>query len=96
MRWYVYVVENEEGRRYVGSTGRSPQVRLSEHNAGLNRWTRAHRPWRLRYWEAYEDKRIALARERFLKTGAGRRVRDSLIGLAGPNDDCSGNRIESA
>ncbi|MCH8920427.1 MAG: GIY-YIG nuclease family protein [Chloroflexi bacterium] len=73
------MLENEGGRRYVGSTGRTPQLRLTEHNAGLNRWTRAHGPWRLRYWEAYDGKRLALARERFLKTGAGRRLRDRLI-----------------
>ena len=82
MSWYVYVLEDEAGRRYVGSTGRSPQLRLAEHNAGLNRWTRAHRPWRLLYWETYDSKRLALARERFLKTGVGRRLRDSLRALA--------------
>jgi len=82
MPWYVYVMENDEGQRYVGSTGRSPQLRLAEHNAGLNRWTRAHGPWRLVYQETYDDKSAALAREKFLKTGAGRRVRDGLIASA--------------
>ena len=79
MPWYVYVMENDGGQRYVGSTGRSPQLRLAEHNAGLNRWTRTHGPWRLVYQETYDDKSAALAREKFLKTGAGRRVRDGLI-----------------
>ena len=88
MPWYVYVLENEEGRRYVGSTGRPPQLRLSEHNAGLNRWTGVRRPWRLRYWEEHESKRLALARERFLKTAAGRRVRDRL--LASPHTEEAG------
>ena len=79
MPWHVYILENERGRFYVGITGRLPQLRLAEHNAGLNRWTRAHGPWRLVYSETYDDKSAALARERFLKTGAGRRVRDRLI-----------------
>ena len=79
MPWHVYILENERGRFYVGSTGRHPQLRLAEHNAGLNRWTRAHGPWRLVCWETYGDKNPALARERFLKTGAGRRVRDELV-----------------
>jgi predicted GIY-YIG superfamily endonuclease len=89
MSWYVYVLQNEEGRHYVGSTGRTPQLRLAEHNAGLNRWTRAHKPWRLLYWEVYEGKRTALARERFLKTGAGRRLRDRLIASAPTEGTCS-------
>ena len=79
MPWHVYILENERGRFYVGSTGRPPEIRLAEHNTGLNRWTRAHGPWRLVYLEAYDDKHSALARERFLKTGIGRRVRDELV-----------------
>ena len=78
MPWYVYVLTNAKGRRYVGTTGRSPEVRLAEHNAGLSRWTRPHRPWQLLYSEVYDSKRLALARERFLKTGAGRRLTDTI------------------
>jgi len=96
MPWYVYVLENEKGRRYVGSTGRTPQLRLAEHNAGLNHWTRAHGPWRLIYWETYDDKCLALARERFLKTGAGRRVRDRLIASVQTQRAHGSARIESA
>ncbi len=96
MSWYVYVLENEEGRRYVGSTGRTPQLRLAEHNAGVNRWTRAHGPWRLAYWEMCGSKRLALARERFLKTGAGRRLRDRLIASGHTGDERGSGQIESA
>ena len=79
MSWYVYVLENDAGRRYVGSTIRDPLVRLVEHNAGLSRWTRGHRPWRLVCWEEQASKAAALRRERFLKTGTGRRVRETLV-----------------
>jgi putative endonuclease len=96
MRWYVYVLKNERGRSYVGSTGRPPELRLAEHNAGLNRWTRAHGPWRLVYWETHDDKGLALARERFLKTGAGRRVRDGLVDSVLTGGADSSFRIESA
>ena len=83
MPWQVYVLRNEKGRRYVGSTGRSAQQRLSEHNAGLNFWTRANGPWRLVYFESFETKQAALRRERYFKTGAGRRTLDVLVGRAG-------------
>ena len=78
MTWYVYVLTNAKGRRYVGTTGRLPEVRLAEHNGGLSRWTRPHRPWRLLRWETFDSKRLALARERFLKSGSGRRLLDAL------------------
>ncbi len=80
MPWFVYVLENEAGRHYVGSTGRSPQIRVDEHNAGLGLWTRAHRPWPLRYTERFATKQAALARERFLKRGLGRRRMRELLG----------------
>ncbi|MCH7697995.1 MAG: GIY-YIG nuclease family protein [Chloroflexi bacterium] len=79
MAWYIYILENDAGRRYVGSTGRSPRIRLGEHNEGKGRWTRAHRPWRLVHSEEHRAKQDALIRERFLKTGAGRRTIDDLI-----------------
>ena len=79
MAWYVYILENTAGRRYVGSTGRSIGIRLNEHNEGKGRWTRAHRPWRLVYSEKHPAKPDALTRERFLKTGVGRRIIDDLI-----------------
>ena len=79
MSWFVYVLENPAGKRYVGSTGRSPMIRLAEHNEGLNRWTRTNGPWRLVYAEEHPSKHDAIIRERFFKTGAGRRERDRLV-----------------
>ena len=81
--WYIYVLENDSGLRYTGSTGRRPEIRVAEHNAGLNRWTRARRPWHLAYCEQLANKRAALARERFLKTGAGRREVDAILEARG-------------
>ena len=79
MPWYVYILENQQGLNYVGVTGQSPEARLAQHNAGLNKWTRARKPWRLVYSEAFEDKTVAIKRERFFKTGAGRRLRKDLL-----------------
>ncbi len=79
MVWHVYVLENETGRRYVGYTGRDLGLRLQEYNEGLNRWTKAHRPWCIVYSESHEAKPNALRRQRYLKTGAGRQERDRLV-----------------
>jgi predicted GIY-YIG superfamily endonuclease len=42
----VYVIENPQGRRYVGCTTDLPQ-RLHAHNAGVSTWTRLRGPWSL-------------------------------------------------
>ena len=87
MSWHVYVLENAEGRRYVGYTGRGPEQRLQEHNDGLNQWTRAHRPWRLVYSESHQAKADALHRERYLKTGAAADLKTRRAGGARPAGD---------
>jgi putative endonuclease len=79
MRWYAYVLRNETGRYYYGSTGRSPAVRLTEHNAGRGRWTKARGPWRLVHVEEFPTKTLAQARERFFKSGQGREFLKTLM-----------------
>ena len=93
--WYVYILENAAGKRYVGITGRDPEVRLAEHNTGLNRWTRSNGPWHLVYSETQDSKREALSRERFLKTGIGRRVRDTLVESRKPADGEAEARVNT-
>ncbi len=81
MPYYVYVLKSlRNGKRYVGSTSKAPQVRLQEHNGGSNRWTRQNGPFELIYYEQHASKTDAQRRERFLKTGAGRKIRDGLVG----------------
>jgi len=79
--YYVYVLESlANGKHYVGSTSKPPEVRLREHNGGSNRWTRHNRPFKLVYYEEHQSMAEARRRERFLKSGAGRRMRDELAG----------------
>jgi len=77
--YYVYVLESlRNGKRYTGSTSKTPPTRLKEHNNGSNRWTRQNRPFKLVYSEECQSRAEATRRERFLKGGAGRRIRDEL------------------
>lgn len=45
-RWYVYIVECEDGSLYTGVTT-DPKRRLAEHMAGGCRYTRARRAARM-------------------------------------------------
>lgn len=76
----VYVLKSEKnGRRYVGYTGKEADVRLKEHNTGSNKYTRHNGPFILIYTERYEEKTEAAMRERFLKSGQGRKFLDEKV-----------------
>ncbi len=47
--------------------------RVQEHKAGSNKSTSYRGVFELMYYEAYRNKMDALGREKFLKSGAGRR-----------------------
>ena len=61
----VYLIVNEEGRKYIGYTGNLDE-RLKQHNAGMNTSTRGHE-WKLVYFEAYLSEKDARKREVKLK-----------------------------
>ena len=68
----VYVLESQKDQGwYIGFTT-NLKNRLFYHNSGRNTYTKFRRPFKLIYAEAYLNKRDALERERFLKSGAGR------------------------
>jgi putative endonuclease len=77
---YVYVLRSfKNGKRYVGSTGQDVSARLRQHNRGQNRWAAQNRPFELVRVEEYTSKAEAVRRERFLKTGVGRRELELLL-----------------
>ena len=50
-----------------------PRARLKEHNAGKNRFTKGHRPWKIIFTEDHDDWKSARTREKYLKTSAGKK-----------------------
>jgi len=88
---FVYVLRSlKNKKRYTGITSQTVSERLLEHNNGKNVYTRLNRPYELVYFEKVEDKKAALRREKFLKTGQGREFLDKVVpafppqGVAGP------------
>ncbi len=72
----VYILKSlDDGIRYTGS-GENAEERLRRHNKGDYRFTKGHRPWKIIYKEQYETRSEAVRRERFLKTGSGRKWLD--------------------
>src|SRR5574337_463749 len=72
MAWTVYILRNSTGKHYVGMSEDVPR-RLREHNAGEVKSTKSGRPWAIQYEEQVGRMEAARSRERYWKTGAGRR-----------------------
>ncbi len=72
--YFVYLLESLQDKSwYIGYTPNSPDIRLEKHNASLVYYTKRKVPWRIIYYEAYLERSDALGREKFLKSGAGRK-----------------------
>ena len=78
-KYTVYVLRNlKNGKQYVGSTSKDLSKQLDWHRWGLTAWTRQSGPFELVYFEEQNSKKDASAREKFLKTGQGRRALKNL------------------
>ncbi len=71
--FYVYVLKSDiDGKLYTGYT-HNIRKRIFEHNKGLNFSTKHRKPLKMIYCEVCLDEQDAKAREKYLKTGMGKR-----------------------
>ena len=78
--YQVYVLRSlKSQKRYIGLTSQKLAEKVKEHNSGATSWTKAGKPFILIHSESFDSKNLALKREKFFKTGNGRRVLDNLI-----------------
>ena len=72
--FYVYLLECQEDKSwYIGFTSDSKR-RISDHQKSCGcRTTSLKNNWKLIYYEAYIEKQDAIGREKFLKSGSGRK-----------------------
>ena len=71
--FYTYILLSEKDQEfYVGFT-EDLRARVENHRTGKVKSTTSRRPLKLIYYEACLDKRDATKREKYFKTGFGRR-----------------------
>ena len=71
--YYVYILmSKKDGKMYTGYT-KDLQSRFDEHQKGHVSSTKNRRPLELIYYEACRNSQDATAREKYLKTGMGKR-----------------------
>jgi putative endonuclease len=72
--FYVYVLRSfSKNRAYIGHTA-NLRSRLAKHNSGSVKSTKFCNDWILIYSEQFSTRSLAIKRERFFKTGDGRKV----------------------
>ena len=77
--YFVYVLSSEIcDRLYIGSSA-DPDERLRSHNSGKVKSSRSYKPWKRVLLEQIETKSSALKREKYLKSGWGRKTLKKLI-----------------
>jgi putative endonuclease len=75
----LYVLKSRvKAFRYVGIS-QNVSKRLDQHNRGNTPSTKAHRPFTIVYQEEHPDYQSARAREKYLKSSAGRRWLNSML-----------------
>ena len=76
---YIYVLRSiADDGFYIGYSA-NLRKRLRQHSQGDSFATSYRSPWKLIYYEAYLEQADALGRERYLKSGAGRRFLKSQL-----------------
>jgi len=71
--FYVYVLQSKKTQGwYIGAT-KDLRKRVLSHNNGENISTKHSIPWELIYYEASLFQKDAFTREKYLKSGMGRR-----------------------
>ena len=76
---YVYLIQSQKDKSiYTGYTS-DIKKRLIAHNSGQNISTKKHAPYELIYVEGFINKKDALGREKYLKSGYGKRALKSIL-----------------
>jgi putative endonuclease len=69
---YVYILESHDSEHFYVGIADDLRARLKKHNAGEVTHTSKYRPWKIRTYVAFSDEKLAIAFEKYLKSGSGR------------------------
>ena len=79
MGYFVYIIQSKADQSfYIGSTVNT-EARINFHNKGLQRYTKAKRPWELVCKEEFQTKKEALLREKTIKRKKSKKYIEWLI-----------------
>ena len=71
--WYTYIMKSQKDNRWYTGCTIGLQKRFKDHNDGKVFSTKSRGPFKLIYFEACLNKDDAFPREKYLKSGMGKR-----------------------
>ena len=80
-QYYTYVLHSKKyDKIYIGYTSNLEERMKSHNELGKTGYTRKFRPWTIIHTEAFDSKKLAMNREKHLKSARGRRfIREELL-----------------
>ena len=70
--YYTYILWSSKSKIFYFGYTDDLKNRFTEHNNGLVKSTKTHRPWKIVFYATFEGKKLAKDFERYLKTGSGK------------------------
>ncbi|PIR48857.1 endonuclease [Candidatus Peregrinibacteria bacterium CG10_big_fil_rev_8_21_14_0_10_55_24] len=77
--YFVYIIQSESDQTFYTGMTENLERRLQEHNAGIMKYSSAHKPWKLLYSEECTTREEARNREKYWKSGSGREEREAML-----------------
>jgi len=79
MSYWVYIIESQLDKSFYIGFSENLETRLLQHNNGESTYTARKIPWKLVYYEEFDNKKEALIREKFLKRQKNTKFYKSLL-----------------
>ena len=73
MFYYTYVLQSIKNKLYYTGFTSDLRKRFKDHNENKNTYTKGRGPFKLIYYEACKNLKDAAQREKYLKSGRGKR-----------------------
>jgi len=71
--FYTYVLKSINFNKFYTGYTENLEKRLFEHNSMLNTYSRRYAPWKVKYFEKFDNQETAIQREKYFKSAAGRK-----------------------
>ena len=73
MFYYTYILQSKKNKQFYTGFTSDLRKRFNDHNENKNTYTKGRGPFELIYYEACENQKDATQREKYLKSGRGKR-----------------------
>ncbi|OPZ15581.1 MAG: GIY-YIG nuclease superfamily protein [Bacteroidetes bacterium ADurb.BinA245] len=79
--YYTYVLKSIDHDYFYKGHCRDLEKRIQQHNSGMTQSLKPYIPFKLVYYEVFQNEEEAISREKYFKTAAGRRFLKHKIAL---------------